>query len=448
MIRYCNMMLLLVLFAACAPIMGGNDSGPYRPVLQVQDDRETAAMYVSSELFPLRGDPNFDEDDLSKDARRWYDELWETITTSQGGDYAIAYADSDHLYNYARGLHTHIVSLLTVFRVTGDLRLLDEVDRIAQMMRDELDDVWRGTRDGTDGTRDGYLNWVYRGDSDSLRGKDLHEVNEMRAHALVAHFAWAFHNNRDLESPAGVDYGERADFWLDYLQEHFEAKWRERNGVRWPEFPFISRNQVHANVAFIKYHHYMHQLTGRDEYRREGERLSDIVFKEFREVETEDGPAFVWRRTIEELGGDSLYLMPTTYVRYVASDAVDLHLEGFYRWGDPYVPRALANTYTHFIIDNGAEDFARDVGGGEDVGGLRASPSREWDRVQAHEYAYSPHVLIAPWDPSGKIADVSVEVYENVKDSDRRAYIPAGMVFLEMLEQLGGVDRALASREQ
>ena len=383
--------------------------------------------------YALRGKPSFSRRELSPEARKWYDEVWLMITSPEY-DFATGQADSDNLYNYARGLHTHILSLLTVFRVTGDLRLLDEVDRLAQLMRSHLHDSWRGTRDGTNGARDGYLNWVYRRESRSLGGKDLHEVNEMRAHALMAQVAWTFQNNRDLQSPAGVSYGERADFWRDYLVNHFEKKWRERNDVPWPRFPFLERNGMPSQMNWIRYHYYMGRLTGKAEYTREARRLSNEMFDlEFREIATDAGPAYVWPASREGANGGSRdYLQPTIYSRYIMADAVDLHFERFYHWANPRIVTAMANTLSEFIMDNGATDFARDVGGGESMAGLPASPRREWSRIGAQQYAYGPHALIAAWDESGKVVRVSQEVHQNV--NDKRVYIPTGILLSIMLE--------------
>jgi hypothetical protein len=428
------LVLLMLSASSCAPGVGGlSETVAITSAAKGLTANEPSP--VQSFRYALRGDPSFSAENLPSEAREWYDEVW-SVLTSSAGDYATGQADSDDLYNYARGLHTHILSLLTVFRVTGDLALLDDVARLTQLMRSHLHDSWRGTRDGTNGTKDGYLNWVERQSSSATyRGKDTHQVNEMRAHSLMAQVAWTFQNNRDLESPGGVPYGELADFWQDYLVNHFEAKWRERNQVPWPKFPFLERNGMPSQMNWIRYHHYMHLLTGKPEYDREAKRLSDEMFEfEFREVDTDAGPAYVWPGSRESAeGGSRDYLQPTIYSRYIMADAVDLHFEGYYHWANPRVVTAMANTLSEFIMDNGATDFARDVGGGESMAGLPASPRREWSRIEAQQYAYGPHPLIAAWDQSGKVARISQEVYENVRD--KRVYIPAGIFVATLLEQ-------------
>lgn len=393
-------------------------------------------LALVNESMPMRGRPDFEPRDLPEPARELHQALLESIALPEQREYIERLAASDNLYEYGRLVQTHVSALLTAFRLTGDLALLDRVDQLTQLMRARLDDSWRGVRQGNrrEG-RDGYLNWVW-GNSTSKHhlGKDLHETDEMRAHALVAEVAWAFRLNRDLASPSGIDYGERSDFWLDYLQEHFEPKWRERNEVAWPRFPFLQRPYVHPTLAFTKYHYFMYLLTDSPVYLDEAVRLSDILFSEFREVETETGPALVWRRSITSQGGDENYLMPTAYSSLVIVDALALHLEGFYAWSDARLPKGLATMIAEFLIDNGAVDFARDIGGGETRAGIRPSSVRDWERQTATEYSINSFALLAAWDESGRIAEVSAALYEDLPPQHRYPYIPAGLLVDELLE--------------
>jgi hypothetical protein len=383
------------------------------------------------EALSLRGDPNFSESQLSDEARLWYRRVWAAINNPNQIPDATSRAASDNIYHYARDLYTHYLALLTAFRVTGDLRLLDEVDRLAQIQRSKLADGWRGTLDGTDGTQDGYLNWVDRYlASTNFRGKDLTEYNEARAHSILAMLAYTFDLNRDLVSPAGVDYGERADFWQYYLLEHFEPKWRGRNNVPPGEFPFIipRRSHTHSSISTIMYHHYMFLLTGDVGYFNEVKRQTDRFFHARRIVNIAGHDAFVWRRHLADSA--DTYLMPTTYARYVMADAVDYHLEGVYRWNGADVPVGFANTLAHILMDNGAIDLARDVGGGVERAGYEPAPP-DWDRLPASVYVVSPYAWVAPWDVTGKAISVSLQMYQNAEsspDNPRRIYVPVAML--------------------
>jgi hypothetical protein len=388
--------------------------------------------------LPLRGDPTFDPAGLDDLERYWYDELWDTLSDEEFVSYSTEVARRDDLYHYGRTLHTIINSLLTAFRVTGDLALLDEVDRLTEHMRAQLRDGWRNTLDGTNGTRDGFLNWVYRagGGSTAHQGKDLHVFDEMRTHALVAEFTWAFHNNRDLTSPGDVPYGERADAWQAYLSEHFEAKWRARNGVPGSRLPFLEHDSLHANVAFAKYHHYVGLLRGSARDRTEAERLSQRVLSHFVTVPLDGGQGVVWPRRLEATG-DQHYLQPTTYARYVVMDAVTLHLEGARSWSDRRLLDAMAITVRALIIDPAAADitFTRDVGGGVARGGIPASPPTEFDPITENRYANSSYALVAAWDHTGSLATWTHAIHERRSQRTRDVHLPAAMLLTVSSDQ-------------
>lgn len=382
----------------------------------------------------LRGDEGFDPEQLSAPARCWYEQLWSALAEPRRAAHYTTVADSGDLYLYARTLNTHVNALLTAFRLTGDLLLLDEVDRLAQHMRSTLDDAWNGPaafdRDGIDG----YLNWTWRQSHPLHSGRDLHVTDEMRAHSLVAQIAWAFRANEDLSSPNGVDYRERADFWTSYLVEHFEAKWRQRNETRWPKFPFMSRPHTHETLEFVRYHHYLYLLTGKEEYRREAQRLSTLSFENFRVADSDSGEALVVTHSVIAAGGHEDYLLPSTYVRYVYSTAVDLFFEGVEPWSDPKLMERLARSLSEFMIDNGAEDFARDMGGGETRGGLKPSDASDWGRFGAERFNNSPYVLMAAWDDSGEVLSVSEQVYAGLAPAKRDVFIPVGELVALLLE--------------
>ena len=296
-------------------------------------------------------------------------------------------------------------------------------------MRAKLDDAWTRGASRDSGSRDGFLNWVWdRDGSDQHRGRDLHEIDEMRTHALVAQFAYAFKANEGLEGPNGVDYAERATFWTDYLVNHFEAKWRQRHDAPWPEFPFLTRPHMHETVDFIRYHHYLYLLTGRQEYRAEASRLSEIALGNLVEVPTDVGPALVSPRSVLALEGSLEYLMPSTYVRYLYSSAIDLNLEGVDGWASDDVIVELARSMSEFVIDNGADDFARDMGGGVDRGSVPASDADEWSRFAPGRYVISPYALLGAWDATGTIASVSREIYAGLGSGQRDVFIPVAMM--------------------
>lgn len=395
----------------------GPDEGPSED--PVQDEPAP----VTGRPFDLRGDPDFDVSDLPAEAQIWYRRLWHSIEDSIYDVYD--WARSDNLYKYARDLHTHVEFLLHAFRATGDLKLLDEIDYIVEIMRDQLHDSWRDVKEGSaePGT-DGYLNWVWRaGTADQYYGKDTHQLDEMKTHALIASVAWALEVNRDLASPGGHDYAAHADFWKDYLVNDFEAKWRERMGKP-TGFPIMIRPHTHTYYSWMKWHYYMSKLTGDQAYLKEAERMAGMLRQDIVEVATGSGPAYVWTRSVLSEGGHEDYLHPTVYARYVYHDAIEFYFEGFGWWDDDAL-EAMARTFATWVIDpehaEGSRDwFTGDIGGDHERGGIR---SDDWNRMDYYRYEASAYAEIAAWDPSGKIDEWTDIVLDKVTDPAAPRYL-------------------------
>jgi hypothetical protein len=371
----------------------------------------------------FRGDPRFDLDDLTPTQRAHYTKLLDELTDTNNQKAILEYAASDDVFVYGRRVHGYIQSTLTAYRMTGDLRLLDHVDTITERMRAELEDGWRDTIDGTDGTSDGYLNWVWRNDENdaSRMGKDVgRQIDEMRTHALIAMIAYAFEQNRDLESPSGVDYGERADFWTDYLVNHFEAKWRERRNKQ-TGFPIMQHPGVSTYYAWTKWHYYMAKITGDDAYLNEANRMARELRNGIRTVQTPTGPAYVWTGNLESMSSSRNYLQATSYASGVLGNVVTFHLDGFHDWASDEEPARYARTFTEFIMDTddpNRNGFARDVGGGVERAGIPASPEDQWPRRTASTYVNYHYVFASAWDETGEIARVSTQIQERYSDLD------------------------------
>jgi len=356
----------------------------------------------------FRGDPAFDVGALSAEQRVRYEDFLRSALDPEHVHGIMEIAGSDCLFQYGRmPFSSHVQAVLMAFRLTGDLTLLDHVDRIAERMREELRDGWRGTVDGTDGTRDGYLNWVHRRhEIPELTGKDTHRVNEQMTHGLVAMIAYALEANRDLESPSGRDYAAHADFWRDYLVNHFEAKWRERRGVE-SGHPIMTRTGYHTNYVWTRYHYFMWRLTGDDAYLEGANKLADTLWGEARVADTPKGPAYVWMQELVDLGGRSrLYLQPTSYASGIFGTSVTFHLEGFHRWASADTLHSLARTVTEFMMDTDdpiRNGFARDVGGGEPRADLAESPEDRWPRRSIDVLRTGQYAFIGPWDDTGRL---------------------------------------------
>jgi len=367
----------------------------------------------------LRGDPTFNADSLSATQRARHDNLKAQLADPR--DWATdpyRRAAFDDSWWISHHLQTHIMGVLTVFRMTGDLELLDHVDELAELMRSKLHDSWRDTKDGTNGTKDGYLNWVMRmsGGGDHNYGKDTHIAYEQKAHATVAMIAYALHNNRDLTSPKDYDYGAHADFWKDYLVNHFEAKWRSRRGTTdgsWPIMNWTSDGekdwpaQRNSYYGWIRWHYYMGLLTGDTAYTAEAVRMSERLFRGLVPCSTPVGTAYVWHHS-DQTHPAAHYapnLMNTSYAEYVFAFAIDMYFEGFHDWADPTHLQRFGRTMSQYVIGDAdifTDGLYADVGGERERCGI---PSQNQPNLQAgsrridpYWYARTSLAWLSPWN--------------------------------------------------
>ena len=380
--------------------------------------------------YGLLGDPTFTTASLTSEQQTAYAAVWAEINDAANWADVKDDAESDDIFKLARGLASHVQAVLIVFRATGDLALLDHIDAIAQLMRSKLDYPYRGTNDGTDGTNDGYLKWVFRpysGGTDSHVGKDTRLIDDLGAHANAAAIAAAFEVNRGLaaSSPGGVNYAERADFWKDYLVNHFEAKHRARTGKAWPEFPLRTHGSTGTFHKWMRWHLDMGTLTGESAYTAEAESMADIFWDHIYAIDTPAHPAYVWAAGIAALGGaNSGVLNGTTYARHFYGNSVEFHLDNFHQYGLHSNMSRFARTFTEFICDTAdwiPSDFAPDVGGG--VPRLHLSPTSH-GRIGRFTYRDGNYGFIAPWDTTGQVAainDALQSQYVSSRDTIRLA---------------------------
>lgn len=359
----------------------------------------------------LRGDPAFNENNLSVTQRDRSNRIKFLISDKEGGSRdPWVQANRDDVWWYSHDLQTNLQAYLTAFRITGDLWYLDTIVELSggnpaiQGMKHHLADAWRDTKDGTDGTTDGFLNWVHRQEaSDATYGKDLHLAYDYMAHAPVAQFAYAMHANRDLTSPKGYNYGAEADYWQNFLVNHFEAKHRSRENKP-TGFPI--RNWPPTNSAYtlwMKWHYYMGKLTSNVAYTNEAVRMSDVLYNQFCHHTTGSGIAYVWRRSNPDIPyGTALYISPTTYAEFVFGTLVDLHLEEFHIWADAVHLQRFARTWTDLIMDTAdpmTQDMSNDVGGQVTRCGWQpAHTAGTFRRIDPFWYTNGVFGMLAPWD--------------------------------------------------
>lgn len=359
----------------------------------------------------MRGDPNFSSSKLSSETKLWYDRLWAAINNSNQSPNATDLAASNNVYDYARGLNTHITSLLHAFRATGDLRLLDEIDRLTEIMRSKLKDSSILTVGGTKYESDGYLNWIYNRDNE-YKGTDVHEMDDMQAHAMISAVAYAFHVNKDLNSK----YQERANFWTNYLKNHFEAKWRARK-KKSTGFPFLEKKLTHAYAQWNRYHYYMHKLTGEKGYYDEAVRMAQVIKNGVKTVSTSVGQAAIWDHGMPHIGGSTHGPQPSNYARYTMQAMADLAFEGFNAYAETGFMEKVALTVAGNVLNKAPSAISDKIDGS--------------GSTSVSIYGISPFTQMALWDKSGLIKTVSSQIYSNTESSSsspRRIYMPNGFI--------------------
>lgn len=365
--------------------------------------------------FPMLVNSNFSAKNFPLEIKQWHDRLHNGLKNPKTKTYYRNLAKSNNTYNYGRQLNTYITSLLNVLRVTGDPVLMDEVDELAQIMRSNLDDKSIIDLKNRVYSKDGFLNWQYRRDN-KFYGSDLHEMDEMLTHSLIAAIAYAYHINQNLKT----DYKERADFWENYLENHFEKKWRIRKNK--PEnLPFLEKKLTHVYTQWIRYNYYMAKITGKNVYLDEAFRMSSIIRQHIFNETPINGGYIPWDHAMPLLGTPSHGPQPLQYARYTVQAAADLAMEGFSFFAEPGYMESLSFAVRHFVmLDETGRTFPYRIDGS----GLgRETPLR---------FANSPWAMLSRWDPSGNIAIISKKVYELTESSldiPENIHIPAGILF-------------------
>ncbi|MFH1408898.1 MAG: fibronectin type III domain-containing protein, partial [Nanoarchaeota archaeon] len=382
------------------------------------DNSVTSGMFSfttleSSQGMSIVGNPDFDPADLSPESRVWYDRMVASMIDTTAGTNALA--GTNGVYEYGRTLNMHTTALLRALRATGDLQFLARAADIWKIAAAELDDSWC---DGTNDGQDGYLNWVWGEGSpgDLYYCRDIHSMDETMAHGIVAALADALNKNRHLGAAYGYDFGAEADFWLDYLENHFLKKWYERagsadaawnteNSVNPPTGGFYKRlSHPRSNQLRLAYH--LHEMTGNQFY---ADKFDEILteLKNLPEDNPEDTEAPVAYRWKHQVAGADEGWQRMTYARYVMDVALDMWAEGAY--DDARMQQYMATFRDHvFTIPPHVNMYDRNYG---------------TDMVLFNMYTFSG---FSRWDPTSTLAGLAEDKYQ-VGNSG--LYIAGGMLF-------------------
>jgi len=306
-------------------------------------------------------------------------------------------AASGDLYKLGRHFNNYVTTIILAYRETGDRDLVRQLDAVMNIAKGKLRD--------TNG--DGYKNWRYLhsgADSTSqpFYGTDLHVMDEMMTHSMVAAAAYTL-------KQAG--FSSSAAFWTGYLKNDFEAKWRKRN-KKSSGFPFINHFLMHPTTQFVRYNFYMYKLTGQSSYYSEAKRLAGTVKNTMRS----SGSGYVWAHQVSRKSG----CQPTVYVQYTTQALADLASGGSGLFDTTFMKR-VANTMAYKVLKStDGTSMAANVCGSSSYGSI-------------YTFAQMPYAQLAPWDGSNRLKSTAERVYaateRRTMESPKTANIAAQMVF-------------------
>ncbi len=390
-------------------IVSGDDKNDRRAVSANHSLRGSPTLYIwysgAAELAPAptpepepTPDPTPAPPTDTAGKSEWHKRLRATIETPRFRPYLdpVKLAATGDVFELGRHVNEHMTSMTLAYRVTGDPVIAKHLDAVMKIAKGKLRD--------TNG--DGYLNWLYLNDANAearlYTGRDDHAMDEMMTHAMVASVAYTL-------KQAG--YGSSAAFWTDYLENHFEAKWRERKNMP-SGYPFLDHKLMHPSAQFIRYHLYMYKLTGKSEYYGEAQRMTGLVKGAMRL----EGSGYIWSH-FRHQGG----CQPTLYVRLTTQAIVDVATADAKLFDSAFMKR-LAYTMAHKILRkaDGSLMSWNSCGTGSDFGTIGT-------------YAERPYAQLAPWDASGKLEAAVKSAYAVAEssnlDAPKSASTAATMVF-------------------
>ena len=358
-------------FGVCALLFLAACTTPENPVVTPTPPDSNSEPSQGRTLTDWRIDPNFNVESLGDaETQAWYRRVELEVkaeqsrtclpegTTPEGyplyPSSATIAACSMTKHYLGRTLNYHVTSLLTLFRVTGDAALLEEVDRVMEI-------VWSRLVD-TDG--DGYRNFRR---IEAFNNTDYNTKEDTLAHAFISEVVYVFKKNAAASTPEH-DYAAHADAWLEYLLNDFEAKWKQQPVTRRTE-GLPQRNLMHPYMELLRYTVYMAQLIPEDaRYTRLRDAMTAVAQANFKTDTTPNGDAFVWPHRVREAANfnDCLAFQMGTYPQSVMSTFMDLALEGYSWFSNDETTLKLSRTLSESLLDPNEKAFMY-----KDVGGLR-----------------------------------------------------------------------------
>lgn len=346
----------------------------------------------------------------------WQKRLEYAFTHSVATQDAKTLAGTGDLYNLSRRVNMLLTGLTAAYRINKD-------PDTARYIKEVLDTAYSRLRD-TNG--DGYRNWLWYFDKSlsscrsaaenpSNCGTDLHKMDEMMTHAMIAASAYTL-------KQAG--YTSDATKWVNYLKRDFEPKWRKRDNKP-SGLPFIEKSLFHPYTQFIRYNYYMYKLTGETAYYNEAKRLAGNARTHVRE--TTDG-GITWEHRIKEGQKSGTGDCPnTTYIPLVQQAFQDLSVADSSLFSDSFMRRLAYSTRTKVLKAEPTNDNDKIEDGSTvySICGIKPYSS-------GHPLGNSPYASPAPWDSTGKIEEKQRRAYDTLARQGRYSTNAPAMMILSL----------------
>lgn len=277
---------------------------------------------------------------LTPQEQIWYDRLVAAMTGSEVLINTIM--TTGDAYDLGRAGGDYIESLLMAFRATGDVRFLNRVYDLSERARGSLRDAW------LDGSTDGYTSWIWLIDPSNATyyGRDTNWLDESISSGNAALWAWALHANRGLDPR----YGVAADFWRNWLENHFLAKWYARAGgnplVAWnTPYAAFYKPDTEPRSANWRLAHYLWRLTGNTFYRdRETQIVAELAGANH--LNPAHPQAYRWTK---ETNPSSVNWQPVNYANYYMRVVLEMNYEGMPFFSSAVEMRRFAATFRDVV---------------------------------------------------------------------------------------------------
>lgn len=304
--------------------------------------------------YPMVGNESFNPATLNATAQTWRTRLLDQVMTALPS--WADWDDADPAQGTVEIIWTTLIALISAFRITQDLTILDKIDVLAEH-------IWTSVNAG---------NWILM----------LDGIRATRISAIVNQLARVYQLNSGKVSPGGINYAARATQWATYVDT-----------IHVPAVGTVGYALRHTTIAGIQGMYYNWIRTGRADSWYKTEAWGPVGFEPYRAMfQAPDGEALgvpnserigvyevnyggvprqIWEHRIPEYWSTDSSLGPqaVNYAQYTMGGVIDMHLEGVWPWNGvgeitrwarsaEYVLAPGVNAYLGSIAEGAVHDEA------------------------------------------------------------------------------------------